>query len=273
MEARKTSRDMPPAAPAAPQRRAGAARAMRARPPPVRLRSDGSDPGPESLASVLEPTPGPEARLPPEALASHAGTAAHRARSPCAPIARGRRATSSSAPRSASCCWSRSSVAGQKNAPNAPAPQPPPGGTDADAVGSACRCCDEGEIGAGGTATVRKMYDPSLRRRVAMKTLSAELAGNPRAHRDFVQEAEITAQLEHPNIIPIHELAMVDGRASFSMRLIRGQNLREAMSSWSSLRRSGRPLPRAQRVPARLRRGRGSRTAAASSTATSSRTT
>ena len=39
-----------------------------------------------------------------------------------------------------------------------------------------------------------------------------------------MQEAEITAQLEHPNIIPIHELAMVDGRASFSMRLIRGQN-------------------------------------------------
>jgi eukaryotic-like serine/threonine-protein kinase len=92
---------------------------------------------------------------------------------------------------------------------------------------------DEGEIGAGGTATVRKMYDPSLRRRVAMKTLSAELAGNPRAHRDFVQEAEITAQLEHPNIIPIHELAMVDGRASFSMRLIRGQNLAQALATWS----------------------------------------
>ena len=94
---------------------------------------------------------------------------------------------------------------------------------------------DEGEIGAGGTATVRKMYDPSLRRRVAMKTLSADLSGNPRAHRDFVQEAEITAQLEHPNIIPIHELAMVDGRASFSMRLIRGQTLREALQSWSGL--------------------------------------
>jgi serine/threonine-protein kinase len=93
---------------------------------------------------------------------------------------------------------------------------------------------DEGEIGAGGTATVRRMYDPSLRRRVAMKTLAPDLAGNPRAQRDFVQEAEITAQLEHPNIIPIHELAMVDGRASFSMRLIRGQNLREALASWSA---------------------------------------
>src|SRR6185436_19047463 len=91
---------------------------------------------------------------------------------------------------------------------------------------------DEGEIGAGGTATVRKMYDPSLRRRVAMKTLSTDLAGNPRAQRDFVQEAEITAQLEHPNIIPIHELAMVDGRASFSMRLIRGQTLQQAVASW-----------------------------------------
>jgi len=91
---------------------------------------------------------------------------------------------------------------------------------------------DEGEIGAGGTATVRRMYDPSLRRRVAVKTLSADLAGNPRAHRDFVQEAEITAQLDHPNIIPIHELAMVDGRASFSMRLIHGQNLREALATW-----------------------------------------
>jgi serine/threonine-protein kinase len=95
---------------------------------------------------------------------------------------------------------------------------------------------DEGEIGSGGTATVNKMYDPSLRRRVAMKTLAAELAGNPRAQRDFVQEAEITAQLEHPNIIPIHELAMVDGRASFSMRLIRGQTLRQVLAS-----RSGQP--------------------------------
>jgi serine/threonine-protein kinase len=94
---------------------------------------------------------------------------------------------------------------------------------------------DEGEIGVGGTATVRKMYDPSLRRRVAMKTLSPELAGSARAHRDFMQEAEITAQLEHPNIIPIHAVSTVDGRASFSMRLIRGQNLQQALADWTAL--------------------------------------
>jgi serine/threonine-protein kinase len=94
---------------------------------------------------------------------------------------------------------------------------------------------DEGEIGAGGTATVRKMYDPSLRRRVAVKALAPELARSARALRDFVQEAEITAQLEHPNIIPIHELVTEDGSARFSMRLIRGQTLLETLAAWSTL--------------------------------------
>jgi serine/threonine protein kinase len=94
---------------------------------------------------------------------------------------------------------------------------------------------DEGEIGSGGTATVRQMYDPSLRRRIAVKTLAPELARSARGRRDFVQEAEITAQLEHPNIIPIHELHTSDDRASFSMRLIRGQTLLEALAEWSAL--------------------------------------
>jgi len=94
---------------------------------------------------------------------------------------------------------------------------------------------DEGEIGRGGTATVRRALDPSLRRRVAVKTLSDALASNPRALRDFIQEAEITAQLEHPNIIPIHELAVGPSRASFSMRLIRGQTLLQAINAWSNL--------------------------------------
>ena len=132
---------------------------------------------------------------------------------------------------------------------------------------------DEGEIGAGGTATVRRMYDPSLRRRVAMKTLSRDLAGNPRAHRDFVQEAEITAQLEHPNIIPIHELAMVDGRASFSMRLIRGQNLQQVVAEGAGLHNDADAFYRVLDVFLHVCDAVAYRTAAASSTATSSRRT
>jgi eukaryotic-like serine/threonine-protein kinase len=69
MEARKTSRDMLPAAPPPAARRAGAVRV----PTPVqgRRRPDPAEstPGPEALASILEPTPGPEA-LPPEALSA-----------------------------------------------------------------------------------------------------------------------------------------------------------------------------------------------------------
>jgi serine/threonine-protein kinase len=97
------------------------------------------------------------------------------------------------------------------------------------------RLVDEGEIGRGGTATVRRALDPGLRRHVAVKTLADDLASSPRALRDFIQEAEITAQLEHPNIIPIHELAVGPGRASFSMRLIRGQTLLQAINDWSQL--------------------------------------
>ncbi len=69
LEARKTSRDILPVAPPAPQRRAAQVRVPT--PAPVRPPPDPMDqtPGPETLASVLEPTPGPEA-LPPEALSA-----------------------------------------------------------------------------------------------------------------------------------------------------------------------------------------------------------
>jgi serine/threonine-protein kinase len=69
MEARKTSRDVAPVAPPPSTRRAAPARVPT--PAPVRPPLDPMDqtPGPETLASVLEPTPGPEA-LPPEALSA-----------------------------------------------------------------------------------------------------------------------------------------------------------------------------------------------------------
>ena len=236
MEARKTSRDMAPpvAPPQQQQRRAGAQRVptpATVRRRPIRWirrrarrrwrRCSSRRPAPrrlppEALSATLEPPPDPLGGGP-------------RLHPP-----RRRAATSSSARRSASSCWARSSCSPERmrRARRRPRHSRP---RRRNPLGIAVSLEDEGEIGAGGTATVRRMYDPSLRRRVAMKTLSPDLAGNARAHRDFVQEAEITAQLEHPNIIPIHELAMVDGRASFSMRLIRGQNLQQTMATWSAL--------------------------------------
>ena len=82
---------------------------------------------------------------------------------------------------------------------------------------------DRGEIGTGGTGTVRRMYDPTLRREIAMKTLApgrdrvAEIAR-------LEDEARLTAQLEHSNIVPVHELNLErSGHPYFTMRLVDGR--------------------------------------------------
>ena len=69
-----------------------------------------------------------------------------------------------------------------------------------------------------------------LNREVAIKEIRPENAWQPEARAEFVLEAEITGGLEHPNIVPIHELGRHDdGRPFYSMRLIRGETLRHAI--------------------------------------------
>ena len=241
---------------------------------PVRpARSDGPDAGPRDagVRAGADPRPG---ALPPEALSGDAGTAARPAPS------RSRRNRAEEGPqlpdrrRHRHPPARRHRGAGQKECAERAA--------RVDAHRRPRRrnrrrfhvsLVDEGEIGTGGTSTVRRMYDPSLRRRVALKSLWPELAGSARALRDFVQEAEITAQLEHPDIIPIHEQAMVDGRASFSMRLIRGQTFAGGARHLGGHSRPGGHAPsRAERLRP-VCDAVALRTAAASFTATSSPTT
>lgn len=69
-----------------------------------------------------------------------------------------------------------------------------------------------------------------LNREVAIKEIRPDNAWQPDARAEFVLEAEITGGLEHPNIVPIHELGRhQDGRPFYSMRLIRGETLRDAI--------------------------------------------
>jgi serine/threonine protein kinase len=63
------------------------------------------------------------------------------------------------------------------------------------------------EIGRGGTGRVHSAYDESLRRRVAVKRLDPELAKERFYRNCFVAEALINGQLEHPNIVPVYQLA------------------------------------------------------------------
>jgi serine/threonine protein kinase/tetratricopeptide (TPR) repeat protein len=89
-----------------------------------------------------------------------------------------------------------------------------------------------GELGRGGMGVVLRVYDDQIRRELAMKVLRAhesKTGGPPtaRAVERFLAEAQITGQLDHPGVVPIHEIG-VDGddHPYFTMALVRGRDLR-----------------------------------------------
>ncbi len=82
------------------------------------------------------------------------------------------------------------------------------------------------ELGRGGMGRIHPATDRNLLRHVALKRLDAELAKEPFYRGGFIGEAQITGQLEHPNIIPVHELSISpEGVPYFTMKLIRGMDL------------------------------------------------
>ena len=73
--------------------------------------------------------------------------------------------------------------------------------------------------------------DNSCLRDVAIKTLHNELLGDSEAVIRFTEEAQITAQLEHPNIIPVYELSVNASQEPFyTMKHIDGENLRDILT-------------------------------------------
>jgi serine/threonine-protein kinase len=81
------------------------------------------------------------------------------------------------------------------------------------------------EIGRGGMGRIHPATDRNLLRHVALKRLDRELAKVPMYRDGFIAEAQMTGQLEHPNIVPVHELAVSDaGVPYFTMKLVQGVN-------------------------------------------------
>lgn len=93
--------------------------------------------------------------------------------------------------------------------------------------GEASRYIVDRVIGEGGMGTVLETVDRDVRRRVAMKLMlhTEDTLDLPRIKR-FLEEAQITGQLEHPNIVPVHEIG-IDEEANvyFTMKRVRGENL------------------------------------------------
>jgi serine/threonine-protein kinase len=86
----------------------------------------------------------------------------------------------------------------------------------------------EREIGKGGMGKVLLAFDRDLRRRVAVKVILPSIAKSQDHLARFVEEAQITGQLEHPGIPPVHEIAInKGGEIFFTMKLLKGRTLKE----------------------------------------------
>jgi serine/threonine protein kinase len=84
----------------------------------------------------------------------------------------------------------------------------------------------EGELGAGGMATVYLARDVKHDRQVALKVLRPELAAVIGADR-FLAEIKTTANLQHPHILPLHDSGEADGFLFYVMPYIEGETLRD----------------------------------------------
>ena len=85
-------------------------------------------------------------------------------------------------------------------------------------------------IGVGGMGAVYRAHDTRLRRPVALKFVSAALAGDPVALRQFEREAQAASSLSHPNICTIFEIDKWEGEPFLAMELLTGQTLRERLA-------------------------------------------
>ncbi|MBI3874943.1 MAG: protein kinase [Verrucomicrobia bacterium] len=87
-----------------------------------------------------------------------------------------------------------------------------------------------GVVATGGMGAIIQAKDRNLERTVAMKIMLDSAAAAEAAIYNFIAEAKITGQLEHPNIVPLHDMGVAaDGTIYYTMKLIEGTSLREIL--------------------------------------------
>jgi len=85
-----------------------------------------------------------------------------------------------------------------------------------------------GHLGQGGMGVVYSAYDPRLDRKVAVKVLH-EGTTSAQMNARFTREAQTMAQLDHPNVVTIHDVGEHEGQLFISMAQVQGTTLREAI--------------------------------------------
>ena len=138
-----------------------------------------------------------------------------------------------------------SASAGAGDAPEGAAPANP--AVDAEGVAPPKMAPDEGgpgasasgaryelgsSLGTGGAGKVVKARDCEIGRVVALKTLKVGADTEPGIGERFLSEARITAQLEHPNIIPVYDIGRLRaGSPFYTMRVVKQQSLQDVLTS------------------------------------------
>jgi eukaryotic-like serine/threonine-protein kinase len=87
------------------------------------------------------------------------------------------------------------------------------------------------KIGAGGMGEVYLAHDTKLDRKVALKVLLDEVAGDEDRVKRFVQEAKAASALNHPNILTVYEIGEFEHSRYIATELIKGETLRDGLQS------------------------------------------
>ena len=96
------------------------------------------------------------------------------------------------------------------------------------------------EVARGGMGTIMRVWDEDLRRNLAMKVMHGRgvtegESGSSEVDQErlgrFLEEAQITGQLDHPGVVPVHDLGIDSkGRCYFTMRFVRGRELKDVLA-------------------------------------------
>lgn len=102
------------------------------------------------------------------------------------------------------------------------------------------------KLATGGMASVVHAFDPLLGRHIAVKLLHSSLVQQAGEIDAFLREARVTAQLEHPNIVPVYDLASGASSdwACFAMKLVQGESLADHLAELGDARLAPNELTR-----------------------------